>query len=171
MRPYFAGYPGGIPPELRDVYAMMDECQKQIMAWHNTRMPRIYIAQDKVNQLNTAALENMTMRPRPSHYEYSNSNAVATEAPKRTGVTVDGIVLTRGQIERAYAELNKPLPPTFKTGDKVTFSGIVGFVLTGQMANMCAEAYPSLAKHPQTLWVATAEGTIYHWNALQVVKL
>lgn len=47
----------------------------------------------------------------------------------KTHVTIDGVTLTRAQVETAHKALNEPEAPTFKVGDLVTAYGHRGIVV------------------------------------------
>lgn len=47
----------------------------------------------------------------------------------RSEVTIDGVKLTRAQVQSALDELNKPEEVVFRGGDRVTVKGFNGFWL------------------------------------------
>lgn len=169
-----------VPPELRHVYEMKWECEREIARWHNTRMPTIYLAQEKVNQFNSA-MESISMRPYGSHYEYANSNpkAGATPVPKRNTVTVDGIVLSRDTVEKAYAELQKPLPlpaPTFAPGTQVRWPSFTQpydmFIVASKLvAEAARKAWPAGIDADHVVLIRVKDGECFSTAPHTLVKL
>lgn len=76
-------------------------------------------------------------------------------------VKVDGIVLTRTQVEKAMQELNTPPEPVFKVGDLVT---VVGegerryLVLGGNANKIYNNLYATLKKANNIDWVRVTNG-------------
>lgn len=72
-----------------------------------------------------------------SGHDWRNGRVTVTlqEAPPqkeqimKTHVTIDGVTLSRAQVEAAYKELNAPTQPPFKVGDLVRAAHHVGFVV------------------------------------------
>lgn len=72
-----------------------------------------------------------------SHFEQEQT------APRRQSITVDNIVLTRAQVEKAYVDINKPVL-VLNVGDKVkTKAGTIGIVLPtkGTLARLLNEEH------------------------------
>lgn len=82
-----------------------------------------------------------------SHRPCISNNYLSQETPMRTSVTIDGVQLTRGQVERAYAELQRPEPTA--PGTRVKWHGTCGRVVDkhGPLGKVLLAGLESLYGH------------------------
>lgn len=115
-RPTFVSRPLGIPPQLRDAWAMREAIDKQILDYYMCVSHPLLVYKEQSMKYETFG----------SHFEHQPL------APQRESVTVDGVTLTRKQLEKAWVAINTPLP-SFKPLQRVRsrVGGMRGVVLPG----------------------------------------
>lgn len=92
----------------------------------------------------------------------------------KTHVTIDGVTLTREQVEKALAELNKPTRP--EPGTIVEFLNMRGIVMRDAEAKKLQ--YPSVSYDPQKdvrviglRFGDTAPGGSYTWSIDRIKEI
>jgi hypothetical protein len=96
----------------------------------------------------------------------------------KTHVSIDGVTLTRAQVEAAVKELNAPVLPVFKTGDIVecpsVYTGVksVVFMDPSRVAMIIKKEYPgSYDERTGRIVCLGLNGTVYALLPADLVKV
>lgn len=132
--------PKYLPTEIKNTSALAEEIDAAAVAKvyrENIHELRVNHFRAKMRQLHIKVF---------GQYHYGVSRWAGPSAERsdvRTSVTIDGVTLTRLQVENAYKELNTPEVQTFKVGDVVKagrFNVYRGLVISEMAGRAIAKA-------------------------------